>query len=304
MIYAVEFSSLPVVEKVYSVTRRTVWQLADPYTILLYIKKGSCLLTLDEDSFTLNEGDMFFIPAGQKYIRQPINNEMCTLMYIHFTLSESRSLTDSEALSEIREKKEQLNQSLLEDMPKAEDYTLYIAPHIKRDQKIEAELSSLVQSLSLNASKNHLESAFRNSLYVSQMLAIGNRLTLDSLKDDMHLEKKVPHNLKKAIGYIRSNYTRNISLSDLCAVSSVTKQQMIRYFKESFSTTPIRYITELRINRSKELFLTHSELSVSEVAQELGFSDPHYFSRMFRKISGESPSDFIKRVRNFDEKKQ
>lgn len=304
MIYAVDFSSLPVVNKVYSVTRRTVWQLADPYTILLYIKKGSCLLTLDEDSFTLTEGDMFFIPAGQKYIRQPVNNELCTLMYIHFTLCEPRILTGSEALSQIREKKEQLNQSLLEDIPKTGDYTLYISPHIKHDQKTSSELSSLAQSLFLNASKNHLESAFRNSLYVSQMLAIGNRLTLDSLKDDMHLERKVPNNLKKAIGYIRANYTRNISLSDLCTVSSVTKQQMIRYFKKSFSTTPIKYITELRINRSKELFLSHPELSVSEVASELGFSDPHYFSRMFKKISGESPSDFIKRVRNFDEKKQ
>lgn len=304
MIYSSEFSSLPVVENVYTVTRRTVWQIADPYTILLYIKSGRCLVTVDETCFTLNEGDMFFIPAGQKYVRQPINNEMCTLLYVHFTLSDSRSLSDSEALFEIKEKKERLNQSLFENMPKTGDYTLYIAPHIKHNKRTEAELSSLVQSLSLNASKNHLETAFRNSLYVSQMLAIGSRLTLDSLKDDMQLERKVPHNLKKAIGYIRGNYTKNISLSDLCAVSSVTKQQMIRYFKESLSTTPIRYITELRINRSKELFLTHPELSVQEVAQELGFSDPHYFSRMFKRISGESPSAFIKRVRNFDEKKQ
>ena len=68
-------------------------------------------------------------------------------------------------------------------------------------------------------------------------------------------------------------------------------------------TTPMSYVTYCRLNRAKELFLNKSYQTVSEVANEVGFSDVHYFSRVFKKTTGETPTQFIERIRNFDEKK-
>lgn len=303
MIYAVDFSSLPYVAKAYSVTRRTVWQVTDPYTILLYIKEGRCAVSADGEDYILNTGDMFLIPAGQRYVRRPVENEMCTIFYVHMRLSGIRFLSEAEALSETEKRKEELAKSFLEgeDSP---FYTLYIAPHIKCRPETKSSLDSLCEKVRANFVKNHIESSLLTALAASELLTRANRVTLDLL-GNMSVDKtRVSVNLRRAVGFIRANYKEKITLSDLCRAAAVSPQQMIRYFKSELSVTPGRYINEVKIDRAKELFLTHPDLSVAEVAAELGFSDPHYFTRLFKKLSGETPTGCRKRILNFDEKKQ
>lgn len=303
MIYEIEFSALPHVTKAYTVTRRTVWQVTDPDNILLYIMEGACTVEADEEVYNLSAGDMFFVPQGQKYVRRPVGDEFCTIFYIHFSCGAVRPLSVSEALEETSEKKRQLHESFIEGSGESAGYTLYVSSHMKGGSSSE-ELYGLCRSILQNHMKTHLESALRSALYLSELLAAGSRFTLNSL-GNMNVERfRVPPNLRRAISYIRANYTQNITLADLCRASAVSGQQLIRYFKDGLNTTPIRYINEVKINRAKELFLTHPELSSVEIASELGFSDPHYFSRLFKKLSGETPSHFKKRVHNFDAQKQ
>lgn len=304
MIYEIEFSSLPRVKKAYTVTRRTVWQVTDPDNILLYIMKGACTVEADKEVYHLSAGDMFFVPQGQKYVRRPVGNEFCTILYIHFGCGSLRTLSREEALEETADKKRQLHESFMEGDSASLTYTLYISPHMISDKAFKDELSSLGKKVLANSLKTHLESSLRTALYLSEMLAVGSRITLSSL-GNMSVERfRVPPNLRRAVSYIRANYTQSITLSDLCRVSAVSGQQLIRYFKTGLNTTPIRYINEVKINRAKELFLTHPELTSGEIAAELGFSDPHYFSRLFKKLSGETPSHFKERVHSFDAQKQ
>lgn len=303
MIYAVDFSSLPCVSKAYSVRRRTVWQVTDPYSILLYIKEGRCSVSADGKDYILNTGDMFFIPANQRYIRRPVENELCTIFYVHMRLPGIRFLSEAEASKETEKRKEELAKNFLEGED-SEGYTLYIAPHLKSNPAFSEELSSLSCKVRENIAKNHIESSLLTALAASEMLTRANRITLDLL-GNMRVDKtRVSVNLRRAVGFIRANYKEKITLSDLCRAGAVSPQQMIRYFKEELSTTPNRYINEVKIDRAKELFLTHPDLSASEIASELGFSDPHYFSRLFKKLSGETPTGYKKRVHSFDEKKQ
>lgn len=304
MIYAIDFSSLPYVAKAYVVRRRTVWQVTDPYSILIYIKEGRCAVSSDGEDYILNTGDMFFIPAGQRYIRRPVENEMCTIFYAHMTLADVRFLTEAEAESETEAKKEALTKSFLEGEDPGNGYTLYISPHIKKSAHFENELSLLSDRVRENLAKNHIESSLLTALAASEMLTRANRITLDLLGNMRVDRTRVPANLRRAVGFIRANYKEKITLSDLCRAAAVSPQQMIRYFKDEFSVTPNRYINEVKIDRAKELFLTHPDLSASEIASELGFSDPHYFSRLFKKLSGETPTECRKRIWSFDEKKQ
>lgn len=304
MIYAVDFSSLPYVSKAYVVRRRTVWQVTDPYSILIYIKEGRCAVSAEGEDYVLNEGDMFFIPAGQRYIRRPVENEMCTIFYAHMTLADVRFLTEAEAAAETEAKKEALAKSFLEGEDAGNGYTLYISPHIKKNAQFAEELSRLSDKVRENLSKNHIESSLLTALSASRMLTAANRITLNELGTMSVDRTRVSVNLRRAVGFIRANYKEKLSLSDLCRAAAVSPQQMIRYFKDELSTTPVRYINEVKIDRAKELFLTHPDLSTSEIASELGFSDPHYFSRLFKKLSGETPTECRKRILSFDEKKQ
>lgn len=301
MIYAVDFSSLPYVAKAYSVRRRTVWQVTDPYTILMYIKEGRCAVTADGEDYILNTGDMLLIPVGQRYIRRPVENEMCTIFYVHMRLSGIRVLSEDEALSETEERKKELAKNFLEgeDSP---FYTIYIAPHIKC--RPDTELASLCEKVRANFVKNHIESSLLTALAAGELLSRANRVTLDLLGNMSVDRTRVSINLRRAIGFIRANYKEKITLTDLCRAAAVSPQQMIRYFKSELSATPGRYINEVKIDRAKELFLTHPDLSVAEIASELGFPDPQYFTRLFKKLSGETPTGYKKRVHSFDEKKQ
>jgi AraC family transcriptional regulator of arabinose operon len=62
-------------------------------------------------------------------------------------------------------------------------------------------------------------------------------------------------------------------------------------FKRHYGTSPMAYFSELRMQRAREL-LSFTKMSVKEIAAELGFDDPLYFSRAFKKVSGMSPRDY------------
>ena len=111
----------------------------------------------------------------------------------------------------------------------------------------------------------------------------------------------MPDNLKKASEYIARHYKENISLEDLAAYCSVSKQQMIRYFKQNLGVTPVTYITNYKLARAKEMLFKYPLLTVKEIAANLGFDNQHYFSRVFAKVCGETPSQYRYRTVHYNE---
>lgn len=91
--------------------------------------------------------------------------------------------------------------------------------------------------------------------------------------------------------YINFNYSHIISLEDLSTLAKVNKTTLIGIFKEAYGTTPIRYINNLRLCKAKELLL-NSGLSVSEIADLVGFQSIHYFSRFFKNKENCTPMEF------------
>lgn len=65
-----------------------------------------------------------------------------------------------------------------------------------------------------------------------------------------------------------------------------------RLFKQTLGTTPNKFVTELRITQAKELIKTRPELNISEVAYEIGLENPPYFTRLFKSITGHTPSEY------------
>lgn len=91
--------------------------------------------------------------------------------------------------------------------------------------------------------------------------------------------------------YIDFNYSHIISLEDLSRLAGVNKTTLISIFKEIYGTTPIRYINNLRLRKAKAL-LENSDLSISEIAELVGFQSIHYFSRFFKAKENCTPMEF------------
>lgn len=88
--------------------------------------------------------------------------------------------------------------------------------------------------------------------------------------------------------YIDQNYFENITLPDLARRFSVDATYLSRVFKQDTGVNLMMYIAKHRVNRAKEL-LSEQALSITEIAQMVGYSDYAYFSRVFRKMEGISP---------------
>jgi AraC family transcriptional regulator, arabinose operon regulatory protein len=99
--------------------------------------------------------------------------------------------------------------------------------------------------------------------------------------------------IEKAIDMIHDSLTGDLSLKELARRAFMSESNFSHVFKDLTGVPPKRYAIQTRIARAKEL-LAGTDLSIKEIAAELGYDDPHYFSRQFRKLAGKPPSAFRK----------
>jgi AraC family transcriptional regulator len=100
---------------------------------------------------------------------------------------------------------------------------------------------------------------------------------------------------KKLIQYIDEHLAEDVSLSSLAQLVHLSPYHFSRVFKQSFNTPPHRYLTERRIERAKSLLAAH-KLSVTEIGLNVGFSETSSFTSAFRKVTGETPTDYRRKV--------
>lgn len=97
--------------------------------------------------------------------------------------------------------------------------------------------------------------------------------------------------LADAAAYLEHHFCETISMPELAGLSGYSERQFFRVFKSVFQTTPVLYIAGLRMKKAKHL-LQNTSLSIGEVAFQCGYDDQNYFSRIFRKYTGSSPSTY------------
>ena len=91
--------------------------------------------------------------------------------------------------------------------------------------------------------------------------------------------------------YIRNNYNKDISLDDVSRAVNISPYYFSKIFKENTGENFIEYLTNIRIDKAKELLGT-TEYSMKEICSMVGYSDPNYFSRSFKKNVGVTPTEY------------
>ena len=99
--------------------------------------------------------------------------------------------------------------------------------------------------------------------------------------------------VKRAIGFIRSESQREISLDEICDIVGLSKYYFAREFRRITGHTIVHYINLTRCENAK-VMLCESGASIAQVATLCGFSDQSYFTRVFRATTGLSPTQYRK----------
>lgn len=120
---------------------------------------------------------------------------------------------------------------------------------------------------------------------------------IDAYVSHCECDKKISSTLKPAIDYIYKNKSENITVENMAKVCHISQSYFSRLFSKEMGDSFSNYISKLKINWAKEL-LEESDMSVSQVSDELGFNEPGYFIKIFKKHEGVTPSVYRKYYKN------
>lgn len=95
--------------------------------------------------------------------------------------------------------------------------------------------------------------------------------------------------IQKAIDYMARNYSYPLTIDEIADYVGISRSQLFREFKKYLDTSPKEYLTDLRIKKACAL-LKDSTLSITEVAYSVGYDNSMYFSKVFHKLKGCTPS--------------
>ena len=88
----------------------------------------------------------------------------------------------------------------------------------------------------------------------------------------------------------------DITIDDFASAVKLGRTVFYNKLKATVGLTPIDFVQEMRIKRAVQLMKTDN-FTISEIAYQTGFNDPKYFSRCFKKHLGETPTDYLKKLR-------
>src|SRR5579859_5828543 len=127
----------------------------------------------------------------------------------------------------------------------------------------------------------------KHSLSTDEALASLQR----SLRGQPALPQPTSTLVKQVLAYLHQNYARSFTRQEISTTLGVSKNYLSEIFRQEMGLSPWECLNRLRVQRATEL-LRDSGASVTEIAAQVGFEDPAYFSRVFRKLVGQSPQAY------------
>ena len=155
--------------------------------------------------------------------------------------------------------------------------------HDRRDRRIDSVF--YVENIyCFSSSFEELASNF--SLLLTELFGSQNPAEEQSLRGEELVEK--------IEDYFRNNLSHSLTLQLLADEMNVSKVHLCRVFKKYRNMTPIDSFNRMKIERARELLVRFTSLPLQKISDMLGFSDVYYFSKVFKKIEGTSPSAYRK----------
>ncbi len=99
--------------------------------------------------------------------------------------------------------------------------------------------------------------------------------------------------VKSILQYMKEHLPEKINLRQVAAANNISERECLRCFEMTIGIPPMQYLQRLRITEAAHMLLL-SDLSVTEICDAVGFDDASYFSKMFRRHMGYSPTDYRK----------
>lgn len=236
-----------------------------PQTILIYCQSGKGSLYMNGIEYQVHQGLALVIPPNNPHVYRACEKEPWSLSWIHFDGLQSAEVLRSLGIHS--------NKPLL-----------YVPDVDLMRESFE----------NVHACLNY---HFSNA----GLLAMSAELMYFIAKIQLHQSHHEPQRRSaqnraiSTIDFMEQHLDMPMTLDALAARAGQSVPYYSKLFKERTNQSPMAYFIQLKIRKACEL-LDQTELSISEITMELGYTDPYYFSRLFKKVQGCAPQLYRKTV--------
>jgi len=257
------------------------------YHVFIYLIEGRMHVIEDGTEYILQEGDILFLKKGVPHwgIEGTLPGTRTYWIHFHNPSAELQGISET-----VQESSQSLSMSSNEIIfsPKHYDLRIELPKHfkVKNAHYMTRKLKELYELYNSSRPARHL------------YLSIGTmEVLLDLYKeslDNQVLTKSdaVAHRLAE---YLQTQSDEELDPEKIGAEFQLNYNYLSTLFKQKFGTSIFKYHERIRIQHAAEL-LKNTSMNISQVSEQVNYKCPYYFSRVFKKIMGESPSDYIKSI--------
>lgn len=233
---------------------------------LLYVAAGKAHFYIDGEDKTVSAGHMVLYHPKEEQHYEYFGEEKPEVYWVHFTGGDVR------------------NTLRHYDIP-VEEHVFYCGTQSEYDHLFKKMIEEL-QACRVGY-RELLEMYFRQLLLAVQRA----RLEKPPMVSSMVMEE-----MNAARQYFHEHYNEAISVEEFALSNHVSISLFMRNFRKVFGISPKQYILNIRMNNAQSLLET-TDYTVTEIAAIVGYDNPLYFSRIFHKQKGQSPSDYRKMLK-------
>ncbi len=232
---------------------------------LLYVADGVLYVRFDEVDRRVPKGNMILFRPGQTQIYYTDGKQRAETYWVHFTGYDTERL-------------------LTKYMPPSENKEIFTG--------ISPDYAWLFRQMIQELQLKHKNFEDMLSINLQHIFLMINRYHSET-KD---LGAQMLNEVERATHYFNENYAENISIEGYANSRHLGVCWFIRNFKKAVKLTPMQYIVSLRIASAKRL-LADTDYNISQISSAVGYDNALYFSRLFSKHVGASPSEYRKKAR-------
>ncbi|MGN7942402.1 AraC family transcriptional regulator [Metabacillus sp. 22489] len=249
----------------------------DEFQFVLVVN-GEAIFQINEEDVSIQEGEGLFINSGYLHMAKDKNNSGC--VYICLNVSPSFGLSQ-------------------------ELYTIYVSPYIQATnisyiRLVSKELwaKNILQSiLQINQLINQKPRYYEMDISVHLTLIWKNLIENGIQLEYEQVEVVKNQRMKQMLNWIHQHYAEKVLLDDIARAGQISRSECCRYFKRILKKTPMKYVTDYRIQKSL-ILLQQFEANVTDVAYQVGFNSTSYFIDKFRKTMNMTPLAYKNNYKN------
>lgn len=247
---------------------------------IVYINEGTAEFAVDDKTFTVEKNEMFLISAGVPYKMRSLGHTSTVWMYFDLTMDNKgkRERLKPPSRKDFADENGAFfcNRRLLyEDRPVRFLHIIEASSLIKQANRIGEYLD--------NGTGGKYQDDMVSGMTITLIASIFERMSSSG-------ERNFAGNVATlALEYIHKNYSKRISLDDIAAAINFHKSYTNRCVKKETGLSVHKYLLNYRLEQAMQ-FLMYTDLSVSEVAETVGFTSPKGFAAAFKSYYDISPS--------------